>query len=240
MNRWTQLLLIAVMTFPAVIFAQTGNSPYEGPIYRSHPYSPAVPAPSMTTSYGGYPYYGGGTTAAGSALNGLGNAMSAAGSMHLSNSAAAVNMTQAQRNEIQNRQLGASTYFQMRHENEAWQKSQQQPAPTEEELARMARDAAPRPLSAGQVEPGTGKINWPGVLQQDNYAPQRNILDNLSAKMTTYGHLSFADQMKARHTIEEMFAMLKAQIRDVPPEDYVSSRVFLRSLIYALSKTDLS
>ena len=105
----------AILALTAVVFAQ-GEAPQPtGPSYKSQPYVPVVPAPNSSSYYGGYGGYGGGGgTVAGNALNGLGSAMSAAGSMHLANSAAAVNLTQAQKNEIQNRQLGASTYFQMR------------------------------------------------------------------------------------------------------------------------------
>jgi hypothetical protein len=239
MNRW--YLFMVFVAFPAMILAQTGSSQPGGPNYSSQPYTPAVPAASMVTGYGGYPgYVGGGTTAAGSAMNGLGNAMSSAGSMHLSNSAAAINMTQAQKNEIQNRQLGETTYFQMRSENQAWQKAQQGPQATKEQVARWARDAAPKPVTTSEVDPTSGKINWPDALTQDSYAPQRANLDQLLAKKATYGRLSYEDQGEARKTIENMFGMLKSQIKEIPPQQYADSRSFLRSIIYATSKSELN
>lgn len=237
MNRWYFVMLL--LAFPAMILAQTGGAQYHGPQYSSQPYQPAVPAPSMTTAYGGYPGYYGGTTAAGSAMNGLGNAMSGAGSMHLSNSAAAINWTQAQKNEQQNRLSGEQTYFQMQNENRAYQKQLAGPPPTKEQLARWAHDAAPKPVTPSEVDPASGKINWPVALTQDNYGPQRTELDQLMAKKATYGNLSYADQTEARKTIETMFDELKLQIRDMPPMDYAASRSFLRSLIYATSKSDL-
>ncbi len=197
-----------------------------------------MPAALTATSYGGY-YGGGGGTAASSALNGLGNAMSGAGNLHLSNSAAAINWTQAQKNEIQNKQLGATTYFQMRDENQAWTKAQRGPPPTKEEMARWAREAAPKPVSTSQVDPASGKINWPAALTQDNYSDQRAVLDQLMAKEAEYGRLSYSDQLEARNTIETMFGTLKSQITQIPPMDYVASRDFLRSLIYATSKCGL-
>jgi hypothetical protein len=238
MNRWYFFLVF--MAVPAMILAQTGTAEYHAPNYSSQPYQPAVPAASTTTAYGGYSGYGGGTTIAGSALNGMGNAMSGAGSMHLSNSAAAINWTQAQKNEIQNKQLGETTYFQMRSENQAWQKAQQAPRMTKEQAARMARDAAPRPITSNEVDPATGKINWPDALQQDIFAPQRTDLDQLLAKKTTYGRLSYPDQSEARKTIETMFGVLESQIKQIPPMDYVASRSFLRSMIYATSKSELN
>lgn len=60
------------------------------------------------------------------------------------------------------------------------------------------------------------------------------------AKQATYGSLDYADQMKARQNIESMFTGLKAQIKDVPPQDWAASQTYLKSLIYAMTKTDLS
>jgi hypothetical protein len=238
MRRW--YLFAVFMAVPAMILAQTGSSQYQGPNYASQPYTPAVPAPSMT-NYGGYSgYSGGGTTIAGSALNGMGNAMSGAGNMHLSNSAAAINWTQAQKNEIQNKQLGAQTYFQMRDENAAWQKAQRGTSATKEQLAQWARDAAPKPVTAKEVDPSTGTISWPVALTQDNFGPQRANLDQLMAKKATYGRLSYEDQTEARKNIELMFTTLKSQMKAIPPMDYVASREFLQSLIYATSKNMLS
>ena len=65
-------------------------------------------------------------------------------------------------------------------------------------------------------------------------------MEQLLAKQANYGRLDYTDQMKARQTIETMFTGLKAQIRDVPPQDWAASQTFLKSLIYAMTKTDLS
>ena len=45
--------------------------------------------------------------------------------------------------------------------------------------------------------------------------------------------------MKVRQVIDTMFDELKAQIREIPPPDYVACRNFLRSLTYAATKTEL-
>jgi hypothetical protein len=238
MNRW--YFVPCIVALCVVMSAQIGLAQYPPPSSSSQPYQPAVPAPSMVTGYGAYPGYGGGAhTAAGSAMSGMANAISAKGNANLSNSAAAVNMTQAQKNEIQNHQQYENTYFQMQQTNQAYQKAQEGPQLTEEQIARMARDAAPRPVSADQVNPTTGQIAWPEVLQEDSFATQRAAVDQLSATKAAHGSLSFSDQMAARKTIESMYAGLKSQIRDVPPQDYAVSNRFLRSLIYALSRADL-
>ena len=93
--KWTRML-VAVCSVAALVQAQAPGAT---------PYQPAVPAASTVNSYGGWAGgYSGGATVAGSAMNGMANAISAKGDYNLSTSAAAVNMTQAQKNEIENRQ----------------------------------------------------------------------------------------------------------------------------------------
>jgi hypothetical protein len=170
----------------------------------------------------------------------MASVISAKGNYNLSTSAAAVNMTQAQKQEIQNHQQYTNTYFAMQATNKAAQKANQGPQPTMEQLARIARDGAPKPLTSDQFNPTTGTANWPALLQQDQFTSQRTELEQLLAKQAKYGTLDYSDQMKARQTIETMFTGLKAQIKDVPPQEWAASQTYLKSLIYGMTKTDLS
>ena len=110
---------------------------------ESAPYQPAVPAASTVNTYGGYPGYSGGGTAAGNAMNGMANVISAKGNYNLSTSAAAINMTQAQKNEIQNRQLSTNTYFEMRATNKAARANEAGPPPTMEQSPEWPATACP-------------------------------------------------------------------------------------------------
>ena len=240
MNRLWGLLVIFVIIL-SMILSQTGTAQYSGENTASQPYQPAVPPPSTINAYGGgWGDSGGATTAAGSAMNGMANVISAKGSYNLSTSAAAVNMTQAQKNEIQNHQQYTNTYFEMRATNRAARKAEAGPAPTMEQIARMARDGAPKPISTKEWDPVTGKVNWPVLLQQDSFTPQRTELEQILAKQANYGSLGYSDQMQARQTIESMFTDLKSQVKTAPPQDWVASQSFLRSLIYATTKTELN
>ena len=231
--------LLILVAFPALILAQPSPQ-YSRPSGSSQPYQPAVPPPSMFGGYGGWSGDYGGTgasTAAGSAMNGMASVISAKGNYNLSTSAAAVNMTQAQKQEIQNRQQWTNTYFDMRATNKAARQADEGPQPTLEQIARFARDGAPKPLASDQWNPVAGTVNWPALLQQDQFAPQRSELEQLLAKQATYGRLDYSDQTKARENIETMFAGLKSQIKDVPPMDWTASNSFLKSLNYAVTKT---
>jgi hypothetical protein len=238
MNRMWMLLVVAA--FPLIAIAQTdpsssskssGNTP--------PPYQPAVPAPSTSNQYGGWSGYSGGTTVAGSALNGMASVISAKGDYNLSTSAAAINMTQAQKNEIENRQQWTNTYFQMREENRRARAAERGPRMTMEQVVRIAKEGAPRPLAPSQMDHVNGQLNWPSALQQESFASQRKEVDQLFALRARYGGLGYADQMKVRETVDAMFDGLKTQIDQIPPQDYTTCRSFLRSLSYAATKTEL-
>ena len=187
----------AMFVVVSLALAQQQSSPQA-------PYQPAVPPPSMGVYGGGYGYgmYGGvGSTAAGSSMTGMANVISAKGDYNLSTSAAAVNMTQAQKQEIQNRQDYTNTYFEMRETNKQAREAEAGPKPTAEQLARLAHETAPKPLSPGEINEVTGQLNWPSALQSDDFAPERVQMERLIATHSQLGTLNYADQTKARAII---------------------------------------
>ena len=204
------------------------------------PYRPVVPAPS-TTVYGGggYGYGGGAQTPQGAALQGMSQVISSAGQYNLATSAAAVNMTQAQSNELRNQVQGVQTFWEMRNLGRAEREKERGPRPTPEELARMARAGAPSGLSTSQIDPVSGALYWPAVLQDPNFQSQRSVVDECTARWVKYGGLDYADQTQVRDNIDSMFDGLKSQIRSIPPQDYVACRTFLQSLLYATTRTTL-
>jgi hypothetical protein len=201
-------------------------------------YQVIAPPPSSQTYNGGYGYGGGGAqTAQGAALQGMSQVISAAGERNLSNSAAAINWTQAQSNEMQNRVQGVSTFWEMRNMGKAERDKERGPPPTPEELARRARAGAPRQLNTNQIDPVTGELHWPSALQQDMFNEQRGPVDEYAAKWVKYGTLDYTDQTGMRQNIDAMFDAMKGQISSIPPQDYVQCRSFLQSLLYATTRT---
>jgi hypothetical protein len=172
-------------------------------------------------------------------MNGMANAISAQGQRNLSNSAAAVNMTQAAKNSIENHQLYTDTYFQMRATNRAAVAAEKGPPLTNEQIARIARDGAPKPITTNSFDATNGQLAWPAALTQDNFTEERNEIQKVMSQKATYGGISFNEQMEARKTIEKMFAELKTQIKDIPPSAYTAAKTFLNSLIYTLAGTQL-
>lgn len=193
------------------------------------------PPPGYGYGYGGY----GGGTAASNNMNGMANMISAKGSYNLQTSQAAINMTQAQSQEIQNHQQYTDTYFNMRATNRAATEAERGPHPTTEQLARIAADGVPKTISPGEMDPVSGQLAWPDLLQDDQFSDQRAEVEKLVAKQSSQGRLGFTDQKAARETIDDMFHELKAEITQVPSQQYVGARSFLQSLIYTLTKTEL-
>lgn len=231
-------IVIVVVACPLIGLAEQGP-PSTASRGDTTPYQPAVPPPSMMGAYGGWPAYGGASTAAGSALNGMSSVISAKGNYNLSTSAAAVNLTQAQSAEIQNRDHATHTYFEMRATNKAAREAEIGPRITMEQIEKNAHAGVPKPLATSQMDPVTGKIAWPSVLQEEDFAPHRAKLDQLIAKEANYGGLSYSDQSEVRDTINAMFRELKAEIKKIPPPDYIASRTFLNSLLYSTTKSRL-
>ena len=57
------------------------------------------------------------------------------------------------------------------------------------------------------------------------------------AKWKRYGELDGAEQRQLREKIVVMADALKAQIGEIPPQEYVACRSFLQSLLYATTRS---
>lgn len=173
-------------------------------------------------------------------MQGMASVISAKGSANLSNSQAAINMTQAQSQEIQNKQANTAAYFNMRSMNQAAVAKEQGPPPSSEQMARMAADGAPQRLTTAQWDPISGKVNWPDLLQEDTFADLRAQIESLLALQTLQGRLGYTQHKDALTATNAMFKKLRAEISAVSPEDYTESRSFLTSLTYTLTKNQLN
>jgi hypothetical protein len=230
------------LKFFAVFMLMVGiGSSTAGQTPESAPYSPAVPPPSMGMyGGGGYGYgAGAGSTVAGSAMTGMANVVSAMGDYNLSTSAAAVNLTQAEKQEIQNRQLYTNTYFEMRETNRRAREAESAPRHSAEQLARIAREAAPKPLSPDAMNDVTGKLAWPGILQTDAFASDRKKLEGLFGSYSQLGNLNYSDQVETRKIITDMAKHLKTNIRSMPATQYTECKNFLKSLMFTTCKCQL-
>jgi hypothetical protein len=196
---------------------------------------PPVTAVAPPASGGGFGGGWGGwqapaSTAEEGVMRGMSDIISAQGQYNLNTSAAAINMTAAQRNYIENRDLATNTYFQMRSENKQYRAAEQGPRPTMAQAVRYAQAGQPKRLSPSEVDTVSGAIAWPAPLQAADYAQSRQQVEALFAKRAQYQGLAYQDQLAVKQLIDTMIETLKGQINDLPPMDYTSSKAFLQSL----------
>jgi hypothetical protein len=172
------------------------------------------------------------STAAEGYGRGLGDIIRSKGAYNLMTSQAAINATEAIRNDIQNRELGVNAYFQMRKDQRAGVAEERGPRPTTDDLLRYSQMNKPKPLGPNQLDAVSGKIYWPRLLRTDQFASSRGVLEELMVKRTRYGDISMEDLMKIREETNKMINQLNGEIRDIPPMEYASAKQFLSSLAY--------
>jgi hypothetical protein len=128
------------------------------------------------------------------------------------------------------------TYFEMRKTNRDARAAEAGPRVTQEQAIRMARMSAPPRLGSTQLDPVTGHIEYPLVLQDDIFKPYRQELDSLFAKRAeTGGSIQFADFQAIQGTVSKFVDALKEQVNKYPAGEYGRARTFLNSLAHEAS-----
>jgi hypothetical protein len=185
---------------------------------------------------GGYAYGyndpGAGSTPAGSYLTGMANAIRAEGQYNLLSSEAAINLEEAAKREIENRQRWTNAYFEMRRVNEAYTHPKRTPRPPEA-WARLAHEAAPSRLPPTVLDPVSGRIYWPSTLMDPLFNPNREALEQLFAqRAAAHGAIGIEGYNQIRGAVDDALAKLKTNIRAIDTQHYIEARNFLTSLAY--------
>jgi hypothetical protein len=227
------MLSVVALAIAAAAAAQQGGS-------LSSQYQPSVPSGSSGGYMGFYGGTPGGATVEGSMMQGMASMMSAAGNYNLATSAAAVNLTQARKQDIVNRQNAVDAYFAMKETNRSATAANRSPRLSEEQLVRIAAQAAPKPIDASELNPVTGQVVWPELLKGDSFRQERAIIEELLSRQAKYGKLSIADHQRIGDAMESMSDKLRDRIRDVPSGEYIDTKNFLKSLMYSVNKTQLA
>ena len=194
--------------------------------------------PAQYGGGGGWGRGGGGgyaSTAQQAADYGMASVVRAEGYANLQNSQAAKNFEQAKTMEIENRMRWTETYFAMRKTNKDAKAAEDGPPVTHEQAIHMAKMAAPPRLGSTQLDPVTGHIEYPMLLQDSIYDPYRNKLDSLFAERSASGgSLQYADYKEMQTTVSHFIDALKARVKDYAAGDYGRARTFLNSLSHEL------
>ena len=171
------------------------------------------------------------STAQQGASYGMASMMRSQGYQNLQNSEAAKNLQTAQSQQIDNRKKWTDTYFDMRKTNRKARADEAPSRISHEDAIRLAKSVAPPRLSSTQLDPTTGHIQYPLVLQDSIFTPYRSELDSLFAGRASSGSGLQIRQFQAiRTTLTKFKEVLKEHVKDYPSSEYGKARVFLNSL----------
>jgi hypothetical protein len=186
--------------------------------------------------YGGYGYGGygsGGGTVAGNYLNGMSNVIRSEGQYNLLTSQAGVNNEEARSRYLDNKKKWWENYLQMSEQRSAIDAQRYAAARhSPEALNAAAKSGLPKALGPDMLDPVTGRITWPEVLEDNQYADQRKEIEQLFELRAKTSHGAGTGQ-KIRTATGHMSEMLRKQIKDIPANDYIAARKFLDSLDFA-------
>jgi hypothetical protein len=216
-------LFLAVAAFVA-LSGSTALAQYGGPGYH------------YGGGYGGYGWGGGGYgggTAAGNAMQGMASVIQAQGVNHLLNSEAAKNYEDARSKYFDNRIKGTQTYFELRRMNRAYTDAERDKPMTSEAAFRYAHEDAPKRISNKQIDPITGSIHWPTILNDPEYSDDRNLLNAVFAQRERkHGSLTQEEYSEIQKTTGTILTNLKKNVKKYAPDDYLAAKKFTESLAY--------
>jgi hypothetical protein len=145
---------------------------------------------------------------------GLGSVISAQGDKNLSNSQAAINMTDARSNQIDNQVKSVNAYWE---KNDIYnQHLQQENYKIEQTRASLLAKNKVQPLTPQEFDRTTGNITWPKVLEQPQYDQYRNTFDAMYQKRAEQGYLSSDDYMAVTAASKDWHNMMAAQKSQYP------------------------
>ncbi|HEY1598704.1 MAG TPA: hypothetical protein VGG64_03835 [Pirellulales bacterium] len=187
--------------------------------------------------YGGFGGMGGGYgwgmpgTAQSASEYGMASMIAASGYANLQNSMAAQNYTAARSQDINNRVQWTNSYYQMRQAHRAYIADHTRLSM--DEITKIAQDAAPKRMDAEQLDPHTGRVNWPIILQDAKYIDITDELDNLyKARATSSGFIGAESYRDINKATEKLMQSLKVNIDEYNANDYEKARHFIENLRY--------
>ncbi len=184
---------------------------------------------SAATSYGQV-VYNNASTAGESYARGMADMVRSAGSANLLNSEAAINYEAARAANFENRLLYTNSYFENKRMNKEYRAAARRPPATQEQLFRYSQERMPKRLAPSELDPFTGSIAWPLLLEQDEYAEARRRLEESFVTRVESQGADLDAYMKIRKTVDQTLAYMKSKIKDYPPDVYMVAKRFLVSL----------
>jgi hypothetical protein len=217
----------------AAVAAAGGHALAQTPVPSRSALTPYVPPPIPYYGSSGNGWWSRSSTPIEGFRRGLADVIRAQGDYNLASSAAAVNLTEARRRQIEVDRLWTQTYFEMRELNRQQREAEiKRQRGNPEDFARYAQAGKPKPLSNRDLDAVTGQIHWPVLLTAVDFDQQRAVLEKAFADRAYHGVLNADDFLNTVRVIDQMATGLKDRIDEFPPQEYVAAKRFLRSLAY--------
>jgi hypothetical protein len=141
---------------------------------------------------------------------------------------ALINIEEARSRHIDNRLRSTAAYFEMRQINRSARAAEAGPRVDGEQARRYASMGVPKRASAHEVDPDTGAINWPELLEGPEFASYREYLNEMFA-----ARQQGADNTsKIQTTTKKMLNELKTKAGSVDTASYMAAKRFIESLAY--------
>lgn len=181
--------------------------------------------------YGGnYPGYYGGYSPVEGAQRGYADIIRSRGMAAEDYSKALINREQARSKYLDNKQKWTEVYWQRKRLGEAeLAKDHAEDRERRQKWLAANRGRKPETLPASQYDPSTGSIDWPEALQTPIYADHRNKIEEELELQASTSATSNASEI--RNQARQMQEILKGQIREMSPNEYIASRKFLDRLV---------
>jgi hypothetical protein len=145
---------------------------------------------------------------------GLGGVINAQGQRNLSNSQAAINMTDARSNQIDNQVKSVNAYWE---KNSIYQQHvEEKMADIDAKRARYQARHGLKSLTPDQFDRSTGEISWLKVLEQPAYDQYRTKIDELFKKRSYEGWLSGDEYLEATTAMNDWRHAISAQKDQYP------------------------
>jgi hypothetical protein len=223
MRCWLRLGGFGLLLWSSALWAQSNNLPYISP----------------PPSNGGYTMWGwdtAGSTPAGSYLQGLASVVRAQGDYNLSTSAAAINLTTAARQNIQNQKDYVEAYFAIRAFNrQARDAENAKQRQIVQEWLRFHPSVKPKRLTSSELDPVSGTINWPILLQSNELAGTRQDIQKAFAERHRIGMMGLDNYRLVQQITGNLLTEMLNKIQRFAPSEYMQAKRFIEALIYEAS-----
>ena len=218
-------ILSTVLAFAGAASAQT---------YGTTTTTSTVATPVVVPGVPGSENYGSGyrsSTFEQGVIEGIGNAARSMGEANYYNSLASINGQEAYARYLQNAERGTEAYFRIKQINHAAREAQRSPRLSYDQYVSLAKKYAPEGLSEQQYDRTLGRLNWPAILQGEEFSAEREALNrSFMVRSPVDAGPTSAFYGNVHRISESMDAKLKTKFNDLTSAEYLAAKKFIGGL----------